>query len=416
MTAVGIPRDAALIYLAGLLRSVTMGVAGVTLVIYLVQAGISIGVTGFVVAVGVAGSAVATALVGLWGDAFGRRRTLAILAVLMAIGYAGVSTSTNLGSLIVVMFIGMVTGTGRDRSPAAALDQALLPGTTSPERRTWVLAWYNLALDTGHALGALAGATPAVLVDTWGFEPLRAHQVTFMVCAGLMLISMVPYLGLGARVELPKPSQVPLRAARLDPRSRRLVTRLSLLLGLNSLGSGFLNSALIAYWFFERYGVSEATVAMLFFAARMLNAGSHLAGAWLAQRIGLLNTMVVTHLPSSAFLMAAPVAPSATLAAGLFLAREALVEMDAPTRQSYIMAIVHPSERTLASSATTLSRNVSWIVGPALAGFAMQHTALSVPLFVGCGVKIAYDLLLYVSFRRIRPPEETVRESKVATG
>ena len=155
--------------------------------------------------------------------------------------------------------------------------------------------------------------------------------------------------------------------------------------------------------------MSEGRVALLFFAARTLNAASHVAAAWLAKRIGLVNTMVATHLPSSLFVMLVPVAPSAAVASALFLAREALVEMDVPTRQSYLMAIVRPEERTLASGVTSVTRNLGWAVGPSLAGVLMQQVAMSAPLYVGSALKIAYDLILYRSFRNIRPPEEQVR-------
>jgi hypothetical protein len=146
----------------------------------------------------------------------------------------------------------------------------------------------------------------------------------------------------------------------LDARSRRVITRLALLFGLDSIGGGFLSSALIAYWFFQQHGTSEAALAMLFFAARLQNAVSHVAAAWLAARIGLVNTMEWTHLPSSLFLVAAPAAPTASIATGLFLAREGLVEMEVPTRQSYVMAIVKPDDRTFASGVTNVTRNVAW--------------------------------------------------------
>ena len=147
---------------------------------------------------------------------------------------------------------------------------------------------------------------------------------------------------------------------------------------------------------------------MLFFAARLLNAGSHVAAAWLARRIGLVNTMVFTHLPSSLFVMAAPAAPTVWVAGALFLAREALVEMDVPTRQSYVMAIVGPSERTFASGVTNVTRTVAWAIGPSLAGTVMQHVALAGPLVIGGTLKIAYDVMLFGSFRHIRTPEESL--------
>ena len=182
--------------------------------------------------------------------------------------------------------------------------------------------------------------------------------------------------------------------------------KLAALFGIDSIGGGLLGSALIAYWFFRRYGLSETQLAMLFFSARMLNAASHVMAAWLARRIGLVNTMVFTHLPSSLLLMATPLAPSGAAAAILFLAREALVEMDVPTRQSYVMAIVRPSERTFASGVTNVTRIVAWAIGSTLAGSIMQQM-LAAPLFLGGTLKIVYDVALYRAFRHIRPPEES---------
>jgi predicted MFS family arabinose efflux permease len=192
----------------------------------------------------------------------------------------------------------------------------------------------------------------------------------------------------------------------IDRQTKNAVIKLAALFGIDSIGGGFLSSALIAYWFFERYGFSQRELAMLFFAARLLNALSHIGAAWLARRIGLLNTMVLTHAPSSVLLMIAPAAASGALAAALFLGRESLVEMDVPTRQSYVMAIVPPHRRTYASGITNLTRTVGWAIGPPIAGVIMQYVALAAPLFIGGGLKIVYDIVLYRSFRHLRPPEE----------
>jgi MFS family permease len=178
------------------------------------------------------------------------------------------------------------------------------------------------------------------------------------------------------------------------------------LFSLDAFGGGFLTDALVAYWFFLRFGVAEASLGFLFFAVHLLNAASHLGAAWLARRIGLVNTMVFTHLPSSLFLIAAAFAPSVKWAVLLFLCREALVEMDVPTRQSYVAAVVLPNERTFASGITNLARNVFWAIGSSLAGFFMQNVAFSAPLVIGGGAKISYDLLLYRAFRKLRPAEE----------
>jgi MFS family permease len=193
---------------------------------------------------------------------------------------------------------------------------------------------------------------------------------------------------------------------RLQPESRRLLVRIASLFAVDSLAGGFLTTALLSYFFFERFGASEGWIALLFFGARILNALSHLAAAWLARRIGLVNTMVFTHLPSSLLLVTVALAPNFPVASILFLLREGLVEMDVPTRQSYVLAVVAPEERTVASGITNLVRVAAWAVGPAIAGVLMGGDAIWLPLVVGAAMKIAYDLLLWKAFRGVRPPEE----------
>lgn len=399
-------RDALLIYAAGFLRSATVSLVGVTLAIHLAEAGFSTTQIGLLIGVGLAGSSVATLIVSLRGDSWGRRRVLVALALLSAMGYLALAVFSDASALVPLAFVGMLNGMGRDRGAASALDQAILPETVPDSRRTWALAWYNVTLDAGHAVGALAATAPTVLMRVTDLNSQEAHQLTFLVCTGAMLICIVPYLALTPRIEISTTGTSSLARPPIDPRSKRVITRLALLFGLDSIGGGFLNTALIAYWFFLQYGTSEADLAVLFFAARVLNAVSHVGAAWLARRIGLVNTMVWTHLPSSLFLIAAPAAPTAAIASALFLAREALVEMDVPTRQSYVMAVVKPAERTFASGVTNVTRNVAWAVGPSFAGVVMQHVALAGPLVIGGVLKIGYDLLLYRAFRHVRPPEE----------
>jgi predicted MFS family arabinose efflux permease len=200
-----------------------------------------------------------------------------------------------------------------------------------------------------------------------------------------------------------------LRLPQVSAESKKRILRLSALVGVDSFGGGFLTSALVSFWFVQRFGVGEQYIGPLFFAARVANAGSHLVAAWLARKIGLVNTIVWTHLPSSLFLIAVPFAPSFAWATALFLCREALVEMDVPTRQSYIVAVVAPGERALAMGFTTLTRNIAYAAAPIGAGLAMTGVALASPLFFGAAIKIVYDFALYFSFRRIRPPEEGAR-------
>jgi MFS family permease len=426
-------RDAALIAAAAFVRSTTIGVTGVTLAIHLAALGLTAAAVGVLIGAGLAGAATATLAQSVCADRIGRRRTLIALATLTALGFVAIALTrtSSLMTLAPIAFFGMLNGMGRDRGAAAALDQAILPGTTSEGRRTWMLAWYNVSLDAGHALGALGGAVPGVLSHLLGMSALDAHRVTFLVCAVAIAASIVCYALLTDSVELkhrtevlchtrPGQAETPVEqnfssvhhAQPHEPaqphaqRAHALITRLTLLFGLDSLGGGFLNTSLVAYWFFERFAMSEGRVALLFFAARVLNAASHVAAAWLAKRIGLVNTMVFTHIPSSLLLLTVPFAPTFWIAAVLFLLREGLVEMDVPTRQSYVMAVVRPEERTFASGVTNLVRVGAWAVAPGFAGLFIRTVTQAAPLFIGAGLKIVYDIALYAAFRRLKPPEE----------
>jgi predicted MFS family arabinose efflux permease len=228
----------------------------------------------------------------------------------------------------------------------------------------------------------------------------------FIGCAVLNVFIALLYLLLSDAVEMARVPNADLRPARVSSETKHVLVRLAGLFSLDAFAGGLLTDALLAYWFFRRFGVSEASLGILFFSVRLLNAVSHLGAAWLARHIGLVNTMVFTHLPSSLFLLAVPFAPSFPVAVLLLLCREALVEMDVPTRQSYVAAVVDVSERTFASGVTNLVRNVFWAVGSSLAGLVMQSIAFSAPLLMGGGLKISYDLILYRSFRTVRPPEE----------
>jgi MFS family permease len=399
-------KDLLLINTVGFLRSVSVGLTGVVVGIHLFRNGFSSVNIGLVIGAGLAGAAVATIVVTLRADRLGRRPTLFFLALLSSIAGIGLALTPSLLVLLVLAFVGMLNGMGTDRSAAFALEQAIIPGLVADARRTWTLAWYNVVLDTGGALGALAAGLPLLLERWSGISLSSAYQAVFLGYAAVNALTALLYIFLSPTVEIAKAPNVALQATRVSPATRGVISKLAGLFSLDALGGGLLTDALMAYWFFRRFGVSEENLAILFFVVRLLNALSHLGAAWLARRIGLVKTMVFTHLPSSLFLLAVPFAPSFTVAVVLLLCREALVEMDVPTRQSYVAAVVQPNERTFASGVTNLARNVFWAVGSSLAGFFMQNVAFSAPLVLGSGLKISYDLILYHSFRKLRPPEE----------
>jgi MFS family permease len=397
-------RDRELIYLATFLRALATGLMGVMLGLYLARLTFSPGETGLTVSAGLAGATLAVLAVTLRADQLGRRRTLLLLALFSAAGGMGALLFDTLGAILAVAFIGMINGQGRDRGAALVLEQAMLPATTDDAGRTRTFAWYNLLQDLGHGLGAALAALPEWLA-TVGLDRMAAFQVMLALYALLHLLQAALVARLSPVTEL---AQSVARRP-LAPESRRRLSRICALFALDSLAGGFLGSALLAFYFHTHFGASDTAVAALFVAARILNALSHLAAAWLARRIGLVNTMVFTHIPSSLLLMSVPIAPDFAIAALLFLLREGLVEMDVPTRQSYVMAMVRPEERTFASGVTHLVRLGGWAVGPAFAGLIMQVVALGSPLVVGAAMKIAYDGLLWASFRRLRPPEEATR-------
>jgi MFS family permease len=395
-------RDRSLLYAAAFARSTGVGMSGVLVGLYAAELGLGARGVGVVISAGLLGVALGTLAVTLYAERLGRTRCLIALAVLSVAGTAAFALSPTAWMLAPAAALGMVNGMGRDRGAAFSLEQALLPDLTDERGRTRAFAWYNVVLDFGHALGALAALLPSLLRHA-GVAPIASYRAGFLAVAAVSLVGVVAYAGLSAHARARR-GQV--RPPPISRESKRRITGLAGLFAMDSLGGGFLTTALLSYWFFRRFGVGEETLAPLFLLARVANGGSHLAAAWLARRIGLLRTMVFTHLPSSLLLLTVPIAPSFTVAALLYLLRECLVEMDVPTRQSYVVAVVGPAERAAAAGATNLVRTAGWAVAPAFAGAAMQGLALWSPLAAGAALKIAYDLLLYRGFRKIKPPEE----------
>ena len=386
---------------AAALRATGTSLVGVLLGIYLAETGLDAGAIGAISTAGLAGAAVAALVITWWGDRWGRRRTLIALGLAGALAAAALLAVESPWAIGALAFLGMLNAMGRDRGAAAVLEQATLPGTVPAERRTLAFAWYAALQDGGHALGSLLAGLPALLVLAFALPDATAARSTLALYPLLLLAGAALYLRLSPAVEVAPGSRRP-----VSPPTRRILRRISALFAVDGIGGGFLVTTLLSYFFFERFGASPAAVAVLFFAARLANLLSNFGAAWLARRFGLVNTMVFTHIPASLLLIAVAFVPSFPLAAALFLLRECLVEMDVPTRQSYVMAVVAPEERTVASGVTNLVRLAGWATGPVLAGLAMDHLSLGAPLLLGAGIKIGYDLMLYGAFRRLRPPEE----------
>jgi MFS family permease len=397
--------DRSLIYTAALLRGLAAGSISVLAAVYLAKRGFDEADVGMVLTAGFVGVACGTAYSTFAADRVGRRRSLVALASLAACGGLALALFDSRWALTAAAFFGMLNTQGTDRGGAQALEQAILPATATDRERTQMFAWYNALQDVGTAAGALLAALPALLRDSLGVAEARAYDATLVGYAMLLAGAALAYARLSPAAERGAPA-APLLALHAPAAVRRAVRNFSLLSAMDAFGGGFIGSALIAYFLYLRFGVSEGALAALFVAARIMTVLSHFVAAWLSRRIGLVNTMVFTHLPSGLLLLTLPLAPTFAIAAALFIVREGLSEMDVPTRQSYLMAIVPAHERSWAAGLSQLARASGRVAAPALAGGAMQAGALWAPLVAGALIKMAYDLLLWRAFRRIKAPEE----------
>lgn len=391
------------LYAAAFLRALAIGLMAVLIGLYAARLGLTAAEVGGLLSAALWGAALAALLTLLYGHRLPQRTWLVTLCGLPVLGGVVLLSSEAFPLLAAAAFVGMFNVHGRDRGAIPILEQALFPATVGDDRRTDAFAWYNVLLDTGYAAGGLLAALPTLLEGALGMDTLEAMRASLALFCVLYAAAGILYSRLPRRI--PGAASVALR--HLSPQSRPIVTKLSLLFLLDAFGGGFIGSALFAYFFAERFGVGPAHVALLFAAGRMLSALSHFAAAWLAKRIGLVNTMVYTHIPSSLLLFTIVAADDFAIAAALFLLREGLNEMDVPTRQSYVMAVVRPEERLATAGITSLVRSGGWAAAPVFAGMMMTAGGLGLPLVFAGVAKIAYDLLLWREFRKVRPPEES---------
>jgi MFS family permease len=409
MSALGpiLPRsataDGRLLILTRALRGFADGVVSVLLASYLTAIGYSPFRVGAIVTGTLLGSAALTLTVGLWGGHFSRRRILLGSSALMlatGIGFAGV---TAFWPLMVIAVAGTLNPSAGDVSLFLPTEQAVLTHTVDGRDRTLMFGWYNVVGNLAGALGALASGVPVVLAQRHGWDMAEAQRSGFVVYAFVAIVVAVTYRALSPAVELHGNS------GRGQPlaQSRRIVIHLAALFSLDSLGGGFVVQSLLVLWLYRRFGLSVETAGAIFFATGLLSAFSQLVSPWLAARIGLIETMVYTHLPANLMLIAAGLMPNATLAVAFLLGRMALSQMDVPARQSYVMAVVPPEERAAASSVTNVPRSLASALTPLIAGAMLEHSTFGWPLICGGAVKALYDILLLIQFRAHRPPEET---------
>ena len=405
-------RDVLLVLSARGVRTFAYGYLSVLLAIYLVDVGYSTVAIGGIFAAALAGDAALTLLMSAVGDRVGRRRSLVALSLLMVLGGVALVLTQHPVALTFAAFVGVLSVTSAEASPFIALDQSVLAQVTEGPQRTRVFAWYNVVASSAAALGALFSGVLDILPRAAGVSEPDAFRALFGMYAALGAVSFALGSRLSTAVEVAVDKDRPYGLAL--HRSRAVVFTLAGLFSVDALGGGFVVRSLVALFFHEKFGLGAAAMAMLFFGSSVLAAGSFLAAAAIARRIGLINTMVFTHLPSNVLLILVAFAPTAPLAVAAFLGRQALSQMDVPTRQSYVMAVVEPDERVAAAGVTALSRNVGQAAGPALSGWAIQSLALGTPFVIAGALKIGYDLTLLTLFRRRPAPEEVPAASSGA--
>jgi len=403
--------DGRLLFATRFVRLFAYGALSVVLVLYLVTLGLSETDAGLLLTATLFGDALLSLFITTWADNVGRRRMLIVGASLMAAAGIAFAMTRQMWLLVAAGTIGVISPSGQEVGPFLSIEQAALSQVVADRDRTNVFAWYTLGGSIASALGALAAGflTASLQKHSWTTVDSYRAVVVMYACFGVVLCLL--FSRASAAVEAPRSarSDQPSLVARFAGlhRSQAVVLRLSALFALDSFGGGFVVQSFAAYWFYLRFGVDAKTLGALFFAANVFAGLSALAASRLAARIGLVNTMVVTHLPSNVLLMLIPLMPTLPLATLVLLLRFSISQMDVPTRQSYTMAVVAPDERAAASGITGVARTAGAAMSPLFAGLLFSHASLiSVPFFIAGTLKILYDLLLFRAFRKLKPPEE----------
>lgn len=388
----------ALLYAARALRGFGDGFAIIVLPAYMTALGFDAAAVGLVATASLLGTALLTLVIGWIAPRFDLRALLLFGAALMTATGLAFPHVEHLTLIALVAFIGTINPTGGDLGVAVPLEHAVLARTASDERRTQVFARYSLIGALCAAAGSLAASLPDFLVAS-GNSQLSAFRWMFYGYAALgiacaLLYRRAPHAHAEEKVHAP-----------LGP-SRGTVYKLAALFSVDAFAGGFVAQSLLVLWLFQRFDLSLSAAGLFFFWASTLSAFSYPVAAWIARRIGLVNTMVFTHIPSSIFLILAAFAPNLYVALALLLLRSALSQMDVPTRTSYVMAVVTPAERPAAASVTAVPRSLASSISPAIAGVLLTTSFAGLPLVLCGALKIAYDLALLYTFRHVKPPEE----------
>ncbi|MGH2446311.1 MAG: MFS transporter [Candidatus Limnocylindria bacterium] len=393
-------------------RGFGSGLNAVELGLYLAALDLSPAIIGLILSAALVGTMALTMVVALWGDRIGRRRLLLIGSGLMVLTVLIPFAGGDPFLLVVIGLTGMVSVNNNESIGIQTIDQAVLPQTVPDRQRTAAFAVYNLVASASGAVGALAVGPLGALGTSIGLDGAARYAPAFAVYGLCGLASAVSMLGLDGRAEV----GVRIERRFALHRSRGTVARLSGLFALDSVATGFIVHSYLAFWFASRFGISDATLGLLFAIGNLLAAGSFPVAAWLAARIGLIRTMVFTHIPANVCLVGMALAPALPAVVALFFLRSALSSMDVPARQSYLMAVVDPDERTAAAGLTNLARGGAQMLGPGIAGVLLVPLGVGVPLVAGGMLKTLYDVGLFALFNGRAAPEELAPRNRAMTG
>jgi MFS family permease len=399
-------RDTSILFTTRIIRLFAYGFLSVILALYLSEAGLSEKQIGILLTLTLAGDAAISLWLTTTADRIGRRRMLIIGAGLMTLAGVVFLLSRNPVLLIVAAIIGVISPSGNEIGPFLSIEQAGLTQLVPNENRTLVFEWYNLVGSFATAAGALSGGWLAQSLQANGWAAISAYRMVLLgyAIAGLALILFFSIAG--PAVEVKSRDSNRKRPFGLH-KSRGVVLKLSALFSLDAFAGGLTVQSMLALWFHLRFGADAGIIGSIFFGANILAGVSALLAARIAKKIGLIATMVFTHIPSNILLILVPLMPNLPLAIGMLLARFSISQMDVPTRQSYTMAVVAPDERSAASGATMIARSVGAAISPSLTGIFLGIPALlSLPFFLSGSLKIIYDIALWRNFRAIKPPEE----------
>jgi MFS family permease len=412
-------KDGKLLLAAKIIRTFCYGFLSVILAIYLKLIGFSEPLIGVVLTTTIINSIIFTLIASFYADKIGRQRILIIYAALMSVSGAIFLTTVNQAMLIIAAFIGSMNVTGSETGAFLSIEQAILPQTIkNARRRNMLFAIYNMVGTFSMAAGILLLSGFHVILgqkfdNDFLLTQINSIRSLFILYSVMSIIVAVIYFLLSNKIEVQVQKRggeegrrlTPLKQT-LSPKSRKIVAKLSGLFAVDSFAGGFIIQSIVSFWFFTKFEADLTTLSYIFSIAGVLTALSFIVSSKIADKIGLINTMVFTHIPSNILIMLVAVAPTLPVAIALYLARMALSQMDVPTRQSYIVAVVREEERTAAAGITNISRNIAQAVSPSITGVIINSLTLSAPFVIGGLLKIAYDIAIYINFRKIKPHEE----------